>query len=436
MDFNENGIEMENELESELEKVPVEKESRYKDFDASVKHVFVLTMAGKPVWARYGVEEQTSALMGILFTLFSIVEENNDQIGEIELGQGRRMVFYVADPLILVSIGFGTSGQMRDELTIVRDQILSLMSGGEIKRRYASNSSFDLRRFIAGSERFIHSICDSIDSDPAFFLQSYNLVPFAHSRRDTIGSILSSCYDPKKGLAFSMLCLDSRILCTCQDKYIPEFHPIDILLLINLIKNQKSLKDSEVWLPVCLPRLEEGHSLQAHISYIDEDNRVCLILVSRDRSPESFHAMQDCRTAIVQKLTKKKMFEHLSKPSEDYTVSDVGITGLKNFIYLSNSSRQMTLPCEGLEDSNHMARYRSLYSILSSGSEGSSGSVKLLYRVNSQAVTIAWRTKNFHLFTTFAPLTGRKTAIQAITKLLHWLRKREPELLATKNYRY
>ena len=75
-------------------------------------------MAGKPVWARYGVEEQTSALMGILFTLFSIVEENEDQIGEIELGQGRRMVFYVADPLILVSIGFGTSGQMRDELTI------------------------------------------------------------------------------------------------------------------------------------------------------------------------------------------------------------------------------------------------------------------------------------------------------------------------------
>ena len=53
-----------------------------------------------------------------MFTLFSIVEENNDQIGEIELGQGRRMVFYVADPLILVSIGFGTSGQMRDELTI------------------------------------------------------------------------------------------------------------------------------------------------------------------------------------------------------------------------------------------------------------------------------------------------------------------------------
>merc|ERR1712154_676357 len=116
------------------------------------------------------------------------------------------------------------------------------MSGGEIKRRYTSNSSFDLRRFISGSERFIHSICDSIESDPAFFLQSINLVPFNPSKRDTIGSILSSCRDPgpDQGLVFSMLCLDSRILCTCQDKYIPEFHPIDILLLLNLIKNQQS----------------------------------------------------------------------------------------------------------------------------------------------------------------------------------------------------
>lgn len=34
MDVNENGIEMDSELERELEKVPVEKESRYKDFDA------------------------------------------------------------------------------------------------------------------------------------------------------------------------------------------------------------------------------------------------------------------------------------------------------------------------------------------------------------------------------------------------------------------
>ena len=124
-------------------------------------------------------------------------------------------------------------------------------------------------------------------SDPAFILQGLNLVPFPPSKRDALGAILSSCRDEGKdpALVFSMICYDGKVLCMCQvikcifffkfhgffkDKYIPTFDPIDVLLLLNLIKNQKSLKDSEVWLPVCLPRLEEGHSLQSHISYIDE----------------------------------------------------------------------------------------------------------------------------------------------------------------------
>ena len=114
------------------------------------------------------------------------------------------------------------------------------------------------------------------------------MVPFPPSKRDVLGAILASCRDEGKdpALVFSMICYDGKVLCMCQvhaikiniiglskwfqDKYIPTFDPIDVLLLLNLIKNQKSLKDSEVWLPVCLPRLEEGHSLQSHISYIDE----------------------------------------------------------------------------------------------------------------------------------------------------------------------
>lgn len=67
----------------------------------SLKHVLVFTKAGKPVWARHGDEEVTSALMGILYTMFSIVEETDDELHEIELGGGRKMVYYHVEPLIL-----------------------------------------------------------------------------------------------------------------------------------------------------------------------------------------------------------------------------------------------------------------------------------------------------------------------------------------------
>jgi len=380
-DENQNGIE---EIPKEFEKSNDEDENNVEDdFDSSLKHVMVFTMAGKPVWSRYGNEETNSVFVGILFTIFSILDESGDQIGEIEL-----------------------------ELSIVKDQILSLMSGGEIKKRYDTNSSFDLRRYISGSEKFLHSICDSIESDPAFVLQGLNLFPFPASKRDALGNILASCRDEGKdpALVFSMICFDEKVLCMCQDKYIPQFDPIDVLLLLNLIKNQQSLKDSEVWLPVCLPNLEAGHSLQSHISYIDESSRVCLIMVSRDRNPANFFALQKVRETIINKMTKKKIFDELLKPNQSYLVQDVGIPDLTHFLYFCNGNKQMTSPAGGEQC---IERYRSLNSILSDEK------VKLLYRVNDRSVTVAWKTKNFNLFVSFAPLVSRKNAIQSITYVTH-----------------
>jgi len=427
---------MEVEVKEERAEYPEEEK-----FDPNLKHVLVFTMSGKPVWSRYGIEETNTAFVGILFTIYSILDGADDEIREIELGQGRRLVFFITPPLILVSIAFGQANQLRNELSIVRDQILSLMSGGEIKKRYLNNSSFDLRRFISGSEKFLHSICDSIESDPAFFLCGLNLVPLNSSKRDQIGSILAGCRDSpidksiEPGLVYSMLCYDGKVLAMCQDKYIPTFDPVDVLLLLNLIKNQKSLKDAEVWLPVCLPKLEEGHSLQAHISYIDDSTRLCLILVSRDRSPENFHALQKVRDDIIARMAKKKLFEELARSCAGlanaglgYSVADIGIVDLEHFLYFCNGNKQMTAPVDHVPGGFEL--YRSLNAILSDEK------VNLLYRVNQRTVCIAWKTKNFNLYALFAPLTSRKTAIQSITKLLQWLRKKEPELLSTKSYRY
>jgi len=431
--MSENELELdENDVSEAFEKENQKREVQlFEKFDPSLKHVLVFTKAGKPVWARHGDEEVTSALMGILYTMFSIVEETDDELHEIELGGGRKMVYYHVEPLILVAIGFGTGKQMNFELQIVRDQILSLISGGEIKRRYELSSTFDLRRFIHGSERFLHSICDSIDTDPAFFLQSIQLVPLQASKRDQIGSILSSCRDPgdQPGLVFSLLCLDSRVLCMCQDKNIPKFHPIDILLLLNLLKNQQSLKDSEVWLPICLPRLEESYSLQAHISYIPESNdRMCLVLISNNRSPDTFHELRKVKDNIANKLASKKLIHCVLESAENYLTMDAGIPQIKHFMYCSNSNNQVTVPA-GF-DSDTLARYRALFSMITSGE------VKLLYRSNIQSVNVVWKTKNFILFAAFGPLVRRKIVIQSITKLLTWLRKKEPDLFATKDYYY
>lgn len=71
-------------MTTEVEEKPYPTE----EFDPTLKHVLVFTMSGKPVWSRYGIEETNTAFVGILFTIYSILDESDDQIREIELGQG------------------------------------------------------------------------------------------------------------------------------------------------------------------------------------------------------------------------------------------------------------------------------------------------------------------------------------------------------------
>ena len=62
--------------------------------------------------------------------------------------------------------------------------------------------------------------------------------------------------------------------------------------------------------------------------------RVCLIMVSRDRSPENFFALQKVRTEIITKMIKKKLFDELAKPDQGgYPVAEIGIADLEHFLY-------------------------------------------------------------------------------------------------------
>ena len=76
-------------MTTEVEEKPYPTE----EFDPTLKHVLVFTMSGKPVWSRYGIEETNTAFVGILFTIYSILDESDDQIREIELGQGSHAIF-------------------------------------------------------------------------------------------------------------------------------------------------------------------------------------------------------------------------------------------------------------------------------------------------------------------------------------------------------
>lgn len=67
------------------------------------EHVFILSMAGKPIYSLHGNEDKLATLFGVMQVLVSVVQSNQDTIMSIQ-ARGIRFVFLVKTQLILVAV--------------------------------------------------------------------------------------------------------------------------------------------------------------------------------------------------------------------------------------------------------------------------------------------------------------------------------------------
>lgn len=67
------------------------------------EHVFILSMAGKPIYSLHGNEDKLATLFGVMQALVSVVQSNQDTIMSIQ-ARGIRFVFLVKSQLILVAV--------------------------------------------------------------------------------------------------------------------------------------------------------------------------------------------------------------------------------------------------------------------------------------------------------------------------------------------
>jgi len=67
------------------------------------RHVFVLSSAGKPIYARHGEEDRLATLMPMISAIYDQFDDQGDPIQCIAAG-GHRFVFHKRDPLYLLAI--------------------------------------------------------------------------------------------------------------------------------------------------------------------------------------------------------------------------------------------------------------------------------------------------------------------------------------------
>lgn len=79
--------------------------------------------------------------------------------------EDHKLVFLQQGPLLLVAVSRTpqSAAQLRRELLAVHAQIVSTLTRASVARIFAHKQNYDLRRLLAGSERTLDRLLDSVE---------------------------------------------------------------------------------------------------------------------------------------------------------------------------------------------------------------------------------------------------------------------------------
>ncbi|XP_052865986.1 vacuolar fusion protein MON1 homolog A [Anopheles cruzii] len=402
------------------------------------RHVFILSMAGKPIYSMHGNEDKLATLFGVMQALVSFVQSGNDTIKSIHAA-GVKFVFLVKSPLILVAVSRTSHSvqQIQLQLTDVYNQILSTLTLSHMIKTFEKRKNFDLRRLLAGSERLIDHLlvsdkCDHklVSNNPfSFMTHSVRILPLQPSVRETIVSAIQSNCAKIRNLVFAVLIANNKLIALVRmKKYF--IHPADLRLIFNLIECSESFKAAESWTPLCLPKFDSSGFLHAHVSYLAEDCQACLLLLSIER--DVFYTLSEAKRKITEKLRRSNCLEAINDAINNKGIKllNIGIPEIRHFLYKSKSNAQLL--CSELTvpyaSNAQFKRLEGMYFALHHRIHNSGRPVKLIYQMKEKEVLLAWVTQAYELFVTFEPTVEKNEVISLVNRLLKWIKKEENSL--------
>ncbi|ORC93253.1 putative vacuolar fusion protein MON1 B-like [Trypanosoma theileri] len=259
------------------------------------KHVFILTSSGKPVFSRYGCENEFSDIFGVFQVLINMAQQrcntgttfqNQQEIGLRCLTAGDLCIYFHVEGEVYYVLVTRTGESPRSCMRQMRQlhlQLLSLLPNvGDILARCPS---YDLRRLISSADvGVIQQLIRSNSHEECYLFRCLSAAPLSVARRRMLETLLarhhgssfineynadkhvdtmsaasssssSSSVLAAKHHLFSFFLFRGRIVCAVGPANSDAFlHIDDALLLLNFVRCLAHSQEGEIWAPICLPR--------------------------------------------------------------------------------------------------------------------------------------------------------------------------------------
>eukprot|EP01080_Neovahlkampfia_damariscottae_P011047 gene11047-3755_t len=389
------------------------------------KHIFILTEAGKPIFSRYGKEDDLSPLMGMLMAVVSFIEDDGDSIRTIYTGGEHKIIFVVKGPVyfVCVSCTNETENELKNQLELLYTQIIFILTE-RIIDHLKKKSSFDLRNLLGGTDNVLHSLIHAMSCDMSFTFNSFKTLKLTKQIRNSIGDILIKNV-PDKTL-FSILIADNKIVHLGRlKKY--SLQPLDLLLLLNFINSSKSIRTSETWTPLCLPGFSPEGFLYAYIHFPKND--ICLILINL--SQNNFFECSTFKSNLEEKFNQLKLFSKIKDGMEYEGINpkDIGLPEVRQFIYKLNDqfiSSNFISPYNSKNEKKRLIRlYKLIRDKLLKQPNLTSSNIKQFFLTNEKESIFVSISGNEELYVAFPLTTSKNVAIESCELIKKFIQKED-----------
>ncbi|TFK70405.1 DUF254-domain-containing protein [Pluteus cervinus] len=431
------------------------------------REYFVLTDAGKPVFvSRPGAEDSDNmtAAVGIMQALISVFLDDDDKLRCINAGS-TRITFLLRPPLYYVcASSWGEPESVtRSHLEYLHLQILSVVTASQLLRIFERRTNFDLKRLLNGAEGFLTSLLDRLEFDLSMSTASLHCLRIDPALRKQAADALIPAHKMKE-ILYVLLVAKGQVITLLRPRK-HSIHPADIHILLNTVYSPSILLSpaASSWIPICLPRFNASGFVNAYISFLHRDSDEISPQTSEEpESPKTirsrplppvegnpnfalvcisgggeFETIRTWCDSVTQKLRDDGILDVILQEIRSggctYSVSELGIPGLRHFVYKSRAQVQITQPVFEEPYDRHQERRRliTLYQIIHDAIHAKSGqtnTLKLQYLRTEHECVMGWITQPFELWVTLSPRLPKSAAVKAANAVARWVKKEEVRL--------
>ncbi|KAA6397012.1 MAG: putative SAND family protein [Streblomastix strix] len=229
------------------------------------KHVFILTNAAKPIFSKWGDENQLAPFFCVLQALVSFAAEMGDLIRTIETGS-HRIVFLIDDPFVFVCVTRSSEPEeaIRAQLYFLSHFLISTVSN-RARKNLIDRPQLNIRHAFDGADTStFYPLMRDMSTNPAFLFETWNPFPLSPLLKKAIFTRFQK-QDRPENLTYALLSIDKVVIAMAHSKNSSPLHPADVLVILNTLNTAGLLRQDDTIIPVCLPKLSGDGFLQMYV---------------------------------------------------------------------------------------------------------------------------------------------------------------------------